>query len=251
MPAPARAAKPARDQRVAHLHHRARLDSAKIVVTRTRFDWLPHRDCQNSFSQYVDGRVSIDALHHAYRRYSDIRIPPARTSVKIKDRQEFKSKPPPFSLHADDPVAAAVSVMAEKNIGSVVIVDDDRRVRGIVTERDLLRRLLRENLDQKTTSLSAIMTSEVKTAREDDEVIDWLRLMSNERFRHLPVVDGEGKLVNVLSQGDFVSYTWPSLLLIVKDKAAETFLGNKSQLTFMVLGVMLYSILMVVIFKFI
>jgi CBS domain-containing protein len=170
--------------------------------------------------------------------------------VKIKDRQEFKSKPLPFTLYADDPVADAVKVMAEKNIGSVVILDENRRVRGIVTERDLLRRLLRYDLDQKTTTLSAIMTSEVKTAREDDDVIDWLRIMSNERFRHLPVVDEEGMLVNVLSQGDFVSYTWPSLLLILKDKASETFLGDKSQLTFLAAGVMIYTIIMIIIFKF-
>ena len=170
--------------------------------------------------------------------------------MKIKDRQEFKSKPLPFTLNANDPVADAISVMAEKNIGSVVILDDNRQVRGIVTERDLLRRLLRYNLDQKTTILSTIMTSEVKTAREDDDVIDWLRIMSNERFRHLPVVDDEGKLINVLSQGDFVSYTWPSLLLILRDKASETFLGNKSQLTLLVAGVMIYTIIMIGIFKF-
>jgi CBS domain-containing protein len=170
--------------------------------------------------------------------------------VKIKDRQEFKSKPLPFTLNANDPVADAVRVMADKNIGSVVILDDDRQVRGIVTERDLLRRLLRYNLNQETTALSAIMTSEVKTARENDEVIDWLRIMSNERFRHLPVVDDEGKLINVLSQGDFVSYTWPSLLFILKDKASETFLGNKSQLTLLVAGVMIYTIAMLIIFRF-
>jgi CBS domain-containing protein len=169
--------------------------------------------------------------------------------MKIKDRQEFKSKPSPFTLNANDSVADAVSVMAEKNIGSVVILDDNRRVRGIVTERDLLRRLLRYNMDPNTTKLSAIMTSEVKTAHEGDDVIDWLRLMSNERFRHLPVVDEEGRLINVFSQGDFVSYTWPSLLLILQNTASKTFMGNKSQLSLLVLGMMVYTIFMVIIFK--
>ncbi len=171
--------------------------------------------------------------------------------MKIKDRQEFKSKPFPFTLHAKDSVADAVSVMAEKNIGSVVVLDDHSRVCGIVTERDLLRRLLRYNLDQKTTILSAIMTSEVKTAHEDDDVVDWLRIMSNERFRHLPVVDKEGKLINVFSQGDFVSYTWPSLLLIIQNKASQTFMGNKSQLTILVLCIILYTIFIVFLFKFV
>ena len=154
-----------------------------------------------------------------------------------------------FRSDANDPVSAAISVMAEKNIGSVVILDSERRVRGIVTERDLLRRLLRDNLDQKTTKLSDIMTKDVKTAGVEDEVVDWLRLMSNERFRHLPVVDSEGRLVNVLSQGDFVSYTWPSLLLTLKDKATETFFGSKSQVTILALGIMVYTIIMIYIMK--
>lgn len=169
--------------------------------------------------------------------------------MKIKDRQEFKSKPIPFTLRATDLVADAVSVMAEKNIGSVVILDDNRKIQGIVTERDLLRRLLRYDLDQKTTTLSAIMTKEVKTANADDDVVDWLRLMSNERFRHLPVVDNEGKLINVFSQGDFVSYTWPSLLLILKNRASETFLGSKSQLTVMAFCMLIYTIVIAIVFK--
>ncbi len=64
-------------------------------------------------------------------------------SMKIKDRQEFVHKPPPFALHGDEKVSTAIKSMAEKNIGSVVIVDDHMKVRGIVTERDLVRQLLR------------------------------------------------------------------------------------------------------------
>ena len=169
--------------------------------------------------------------------------------MKIKDRPEFNTKPAPFTLREDDLVSSAVKVMADKNIGSVVIVDEGRMVRGIVTERDLLRRLLRDNMDQKTTTLSAIMTANVRTAREDDEVVDWLSIMSNERFRHLPVVSAEGTLINILSQGDFVSYTWPSLLGVLKDKAAETFLGRRSQLTILVACLMIYTVFMVVMFK--
>ena len=71
----------------------------------------------------------------------------------------------------------------------MVIVDDEMQVKGIVTERDLMRRLLNKSLDPKMTPLSSIMSTEVRTGRADDEVIDWLRQMSNERFRHLPVVD--------------------------------------------------------------
>ena len=169
--------------------------------------------------------------------------------MKIKDRAEFKNKPSPFVLGANDMVFTAIQTMAEKNIGSVVIIDADRKVRGIVTERDLLRRLLSGSLDAKQTPLSAIMTSEVKTASPDDQVIDWLRQMSNERFRHLPVVDGDGRLINLLSQGDFVSYTWPELLLNLRDKAGETIRTQATPVPILLAAMLLYTLAIIAIFK--
>ena len=169
--------------------------------------------------------------------------------MRIKDRPEYKSKIAPFVLHAHEMVPVAVKTMSEKNIGSVVIVDDEMQVKGIVTERDLMRRLINNSLDPKTTPLSTIMTSEVKTARADDEVIDWLRQMSNERFRHLPVVDEQGRLVNIMSQGDFVSYTWPDLLALFKEKTRDTLKGGGTQPTILAGGMMLYALLVLMIFK--
>jgi CBS domain-containing protein len=171
--------------------------------------------------------------------------------MKLKDRPEYKSKPLPFSLRANDVVPTAVKTMSEKNIGSVIIVDDDMQVKGIVTERDLMRRLLNKSLDPKTTQLSTIMTSEVRTGRADDEVIDWLRQMSNERFRHLPVVDDQGRLVNIMSQGDFVSFTWPDLLGLLKEKSRDTLKGGASQLPILVAGMIVYGVLALLIVKFV
>lgn len=170
--------------------------------------------------------------------------------MKIKDRPEFKYKPPAFALRGGEFVSTAITTMTERNIGSVVIVDDDMKVLGIVTERDLLRRLLGRGLDQKTTPLSSIMTSTIKTARPDDQVIDWLRLMSNERFRHLPVLDDDGRLINILSQGDFVAYTWPDLLLLFREKASETVRGPAAPLPILIGGFMLYSLMMIALLKF-
>lgn len=169
--------------------------------------------------------------------------------MQIKNRPEFKNKPAPFTLSAGDMVFTAVQTMAEKNIGSVVVVDADRKVCGIMTERDLMRRLLSGNLDATKTPLSAIMTSEVKTARPEDQVIDWLRQMSNERFRHLPVVDSEGRLINVLSQGDFVSFTWPELLLNLREKTGEAMRSKSAPIPILIAGMMVYSLAMVVILK--
>ena len=65
------------------------------------------------------------------------------TAMKIKDRPE-KSKPAPFALRGSDLVPTAVKTMSERNIGSVVVVDDEMQVKGIVTERDFMRRLARQ-----------------------------------------------------------------------------------------------------------
>lgn len=166
--------------------------------------------------------------------------------MKIKDRVEFKSKPPVLSFAATDKVIDAVTAMSEKNYGASVVVDPDNRPVGIVTERDFMRRLLAKGLDANTTPLSDIMTRDLKLASTEDTVVDWLRIMSNERFRHLPVIDDQGKLINLMSQGDFVSYTWPQLLNRAKETIAKSFM-ERFHLHLILAGVMIYSILVLMI----
>ncbi len=148
--------------------------------------------------------------------------------MKIKDRPEFKRKSAVLTFAPDETVFTAVQVMSEKNYGAAVIVSPDRKPVGIVTERDFMRRLLNQQRDPVTTTLAEIMTTDLKLAREDDDLLDWLRQMSNDRFRHLPVVDDAGVLVNIMSQGDFVSYTWPQLIGRVAEHAKATFNINPS-----------------------
>jgi CBS domain-containing protein len=164
--------------------------------------------------------------------------------MKIKDRIEFKSKAPVMTFSPDDMVIQAVKAMSEKNYGASVIVDTDNKPVGIVTERDFMRRLLAKGLDANITPISKIMTTDLKLASDEDQVVEWLRVMSNERFRHLPVVDAQGKLVNLMSQGDFVSYTWPQLLTHAKDVAVKSFM-DRFHLHMILGGVMLYSVIMV------
>jgi CBS-domain-containing membrane protein len=166
--------------------------------------------------------------------------------MKIKDRVEFKSKPPVLSFAATDKVIDAVRAMSEKNYGASVVVDSDNRPVGIVTERDFMRRLLAKGLDANTTPLSDIMTRDLKLASTEDTVVDWLRIMSNERFRHLPVIDEQGKLINLMSQGDFVSYTWPQLLNRAKETLTKSFM-ERFHLHLILAGVMIYSILVLMI----
>jgi CBS-domain-containing membrane protein len=151
--------------------------------------------------------------------------------MKIKDRPEFNRKAAILTFSGDDFVITAVRAMSERNYGAVVVVTPDQRPAGIVTERDFMRRLLNNALDPNTTRLRDIMTTDLKIARADDDLLDWLRQMSNDRFRHLPVVNDDGVIINIMSQGDFVSYTWPQLIERLKEQTRATFDVNPSIFT--------------------
>jgi len=132
--------------------------------------------------------------------------------VKIKDRPELTNKPAPLTFSASQRVSEAVAKMSDLNYGSVIIVGDDGRISGIVTERDILKRLVNEGRDARETPLSDIMTRDVKVAHVEDDLIEWMQRMSDERFRRLPVVDDDNRPVAILTQTDLLAYSWPQLL---------------------------------------
>ena len=168
--------------------------------------------------------------------------------MKICERPEVKSKNATVTYKENDKVIDAVKKMSKENFGSVVVVDNNHKVKGIVTERDLMKKLLNNGMNPNTTKLKEIMTSPVKVADKDDELVGWLRQMSNERFRHVPVVDKTGKLINIMSQGDFVSYTWPDLIYQVKELAKEGY-PKINQLVIVCLGVLIYTLVLMYAFK--
>ena len=163
--------------------------------------------------------------------------------MRLRDRAEFASKPEPLTMRPEAMVADAVAQMCRRGYGSVVVTDPSGKVEGIATERDVLR-LVNEGRDAAATPLSAIMTASPRVARADDDVLDWLRIMSNERFRRLPVVDADGRVTAVFTQGDFVSYTWPELLSQARELTKATVFRNW-HLVLIGGGVMVYSLAMV------
>ena len=171
-----------------------------------------------------------------------------RKGGRLVDRPEFKTKPQPITFLAKDKVTEAVEVMSEKNYGSVVIVDSKDKVIGIVTERDIVKKLVKNNMSPKTTKLEDIMTSNPRVANENDNVIDWLRIMSNDRFRRLPVVDENGKIKVIFTQGDFVSYTWPDLIFHASQLAKASFMKGFSINTMLVM-MLIYSVAMIAAIK--
>ncbi len=149
-----------------------------------------------------------------------------RGGARLMDRTEYRNKPKPLTGLASDPVIGAVQKMSEKRYGCIIVVDAEGKIEGIVTERDVMSKIVGGKMDPETTTLGDIMTHDPRVAREDDLMLDWLRIMSNERFRRLPVVDDQGRPKALFTQGDFVSYTWPDLVEQAKNLAKATVASN-------------------------
>ncbi len=104
-----------------------------------------------------------------------------------------------------DTVLEALGVMAEHDIGAVVVLDGDR-VAGILTERDYARKVVLAGRSSKDASVRTIMTSDVVCVAGDRSLDDCMALMTERRVRHLPVVEG-GRVVGLVSIGDLVKAT--------------------------------------------
>lgn len=128
------------------------------------------------------------------------------------------------TIAPDATLADAVRLLCDKRIGAVVVSSDGRRPEGILSERDIVRRLGETGLDLLETPVSATMTTPVKTCAIGDDAMSVLERMTAGRFRHMPVVDDTGAMIGLISIGDVVSGR-------LKELAAE-----KEALTGMIMG---------------
>jgi CBS domain-containing protein len=163
----------------------------------------------------------------------------------ISERKEYQQKTATLQFEESTMVSEAVIAMSKKNYGASAVVDASGKLTGIFTERDLMNRVVAKGLDPQTVPLSQVMTSDLRVAKPDDDLREWLRIMSNERFRHLPVVDEERGRVVMMSQGDFVSYTWPELMSRISEQTRVS-LGAKYYPFLIIAGLILYLIMLAV-----
>jgi CBS domain-containing protein len=109
-----------------------------------------------------------------------------------------------WSVSPTNTVFEAISMMAEKNIGALPVLEGDRLV-GLISERDYARKVILLGRGSKETAVAEIMTVNLKTVGLSDSVQECMQIMTENRVRHLPVLEG-GKLVGLISIGDCVNW---------------------------------------------
>lgn len=121
---------------------------------------------------------------------------------RVADILKSKSDRTVQTIEPSTSVLDASKLMAEKNIGALVVTDSGK-VLGIVTERDYARKVILKGRSSKDTAVREIMTSPVACVRPGHTNEECMELMTDRRVRHLPVVDGE-RLIGIVSIGDLV-----------------------------------------------
>ena len=106
------------------------------------------------------------------------------------------------TISPDATVLDAVKLLADKNIGALVVVREDQLV-GVMSERDYLRKIALTKRDSSAVKVAEIMTSPVACARPEQSVEECMAMMTDKRIRHLPVVENDS-LRGVISIGDLV-----------------------------------------------
>jgi len=107
----------------------------------------------------------------------------------------------PCAIDADKPVAYAAKMMADEDVGLAPIVEGDKLV-GTVTDRDIVTRVVAVGKDPEATLVRDVASQDVVTVGPEQALDEALNLMAQHQVRRLPVVDDDGSLVGVVSQGD-------------------------------------------------
>ena len=155
--------------------------------------------------------------------------------MRIVDIPEFQDKDKLLTCRKGLTVLEACQMMQKENRG-----ENDETLIGIFSERDVLNRVVAIKKDPEKITIDEVMTKDVKTGSLTDNIPESMRRMSQGRFRHLPIVDDDNKLIGIVSQGDFVALTWYDLWHRFKQKTKTSFIGF-TQVWMIVIAIILYT----------
>ena len=130
----------------------------------------------------------------------------------------------PRTVTPDTNLPEVARLMQSEDVGIVPVVDagGSRQLVGVVTDRDIALRVVGEGRDPNSVRVSDVMSTNVRTCREDDSVDDVMDVMGKEQVRRVPIVDERGSLVGIVAQADVV-------LQASSDKKAERTVEKISQ----------------------
>ena len=168
--------------------------------------------------------------------------------MNIVDIPEFRDKKKILTINQDTSLYDAASAMKENNYGAAPVTNNEGKLVGIISERDFLMKVIAEKQDIAKMKVLDIMTADVKTAKFTDTVQESMRRMSHGRFRHLPIIDDDNKVVGMVSQGDFVAITLYQLFEQLKNRTKISFLTH-TQIWTIIISVLIYLTIMLLISK--
>ena len=129
--------------------------------------------------------------------------------MRVHDVLASKGSTEVFTIAPTVTVRELLDVLADRDIGALVVSDDGDQMLGIVSERDVVRKL-RDVENARDMAVADIMTTDVRVCSPDDEFTALMAIMTRHRVRHVPVLD-DGRLVGVLSIGDAVKHRMEQL----------------------------------------
>jgi len=124
--------------------------------------------------------------------------------MKIASLRNIKSFKENFAFGTDTPIGEIALALKDKKIGAIPIVDEDNKLLGIVSERDIVSKLVVEAKDADLTTAKEIMTSKIITAKLNDDINYTIDVMKNNNIRHMPVLDANNRLTDFFSIRDFL-----------------------------------------------
>jgi len=124
--------------------------------------------------------------------------------MKIASLRNLKSFKENFAFGTETPISEIALALRDKKIGAVPIVDQDNKLLGIVSERDIVSKLVVEAKDADLTTAKEIMTSKIITAKLNDDINYTIDVMKNNNIRHMPVLDTNNRLTDFFSIRDFL-----------------------------------------------
>jgi CBS domain-containing protein len=169
--------------------------------------------CPYCESENIDGADVCEECEQPLIAQS---MPRPATSLEraiMKDRIDLLDPREPLVVEPDAPVAMVVKLMHGHRVGCAVVVDDERHVLGIFSERDALMRLGADYSLHADRPVSQFMTVPAATLRDDDKIAFALHRMDVGGYRHVPITDGE-RITGVISVRDILRYLTDRLMAI-------------------------------------